>query len=81
MQLKAGTVRSVVNIVLGALSFLMLFGGGWWYVGILSAIAALILGWPGRKGRTAGKTAAVVGTVLAIAGSLAYLVPQLIMNS
>lgn len=80
--MRAGRVRSVLNIMLGAMSFMMLLDGAWWYIGIIAAIMALILGWPGRKNRQGEeKKPAIAGVVLAIAGTLAYLVPELIRNS
>lgn len=69
-----GRLLSVLCAVLGALSFLMLLPGLFWWAGLLCAVAAVLIGrrrmlQPAR----ADQILAISGTVLAVLGAGSYL--------
>jgi len=66
---------SALNVALGALSFLMLLPGAFFWAGLVCAGAALILGSKGRKSNVRSKEiCSVTGIVLAVAGAASFIV-------
>ena len=71
-QLK---LLSALNVVFGALSFLMMLPGAYFWVGLPCALAALILGAAGRKNPAKSRQAcSIIGIILAVAGAASFII-------
>ncbi len=67
-------VWSGINVALGALSFLLLLGGAFFWAGFICAVLALILGTAGKKSPVKSKqVCAVLGIALAVAGAAVFV--------
>jgi len=67
-------VWSAMNVALGALSFLMLLPGAFFWGGFACAVAALVLGTIGKKSPVKSKqVCSVIGMALAIAGAAFFV--------
>lgn len=65
---------SGLTVALGALSFLMLLPGAFFWVGLGCAVAALVLGTIGRKSPVKSKQiCSVTGILLAVAGAAVFV--------
>ena len=66
---------SIINIFLGALSFLMIFSGAYFWIGLPCALAALILGAMGKKSPEKGRQiCSIIGIILAVAGAASFVI-------
>ncbi|MGI6152452.1 MAG: hypothetical protein ACOYJB_01280 [Christensenellaceae bacterium] len=72
---KAGMyIWSGVNVALGALSFLMLAPGAFFWIGFACAIVSLVLGTIGKKSPIKSKqVCSILGIVLAVAGAACFV--------
>lgn len=91
MAKNAQTVRALACIVLGAFSFVMLLPGVFEWIGLVAAVAAVVLGWTAVRRPKAGKSAdkyevptapgrlqlvCIVGIVLAVLAALISLLTE-----
>lgn len=88
MAKNAQLIRALACIALGAFSFVMLLPGVFEWIGLVAAVAAVVLGWTAIRRPRAGKSAdkyeipaapgrlqllCVAGIVLAVAAALVSL--------
>jgi len=67
-------IFSAINIILGALSFLMALPGAFFWIGFSCAVIALILGTIGKKSPVKSKQiCSVIGIILAVAGAIIFV--------
>jgi len=67
-------IWSALNVALGALAFLMLLPGAFFWVGFACAVAALVLGTIGKKSPVKSKqVCSVLGIIFAIAGAAVFV--------
>ncbi len=67
-------IWSALNVVLGAMSFLMVLSGIYFWIGAVSAVAALVLGTIGKKSPVKSKQiCSVIGIILAVCGAAAFV--------
>ena len=75
MKVISTHIWSAVNVALGALTFLILLPGAFFWIGFACAAAALILGTKSKKSPLKSKQiCAVAGISLAVAGAICLII-------
>ena len=74
MRLTKSLVLSVLGLVCGALSFLLLVPTGYWtWIGVVCALFAVVYGWFGRQKTKLEQRLSFAGIVLAMIAALLFM--------